>query len=152
MHDSPKFAIRIQTCLESSKMPWTSLGSSWRSSRSVVELAGGLRGPDLPERSDSPRETSVLRGHKEAWKTHTHNCYTTVWILIGTIWVSWYQKKHSPTHTCRRHQSSLIASTIHYDPWHPSCSIYVPDSIFHNLSPSFLWSTSWLGTLHFILL
>ena len=23
--------------------------------------------------------------------------------------------------------------------------------LFHNLSPSFLWSTSWLGTLHFIL-
>jgi len=24
-------------------------------------------------------------------------------------------------------------------------------SLFHNLSPSFLWSTSWPGTLHFIL-
>jgi len=39
----------------------------------------------------------------------------------------------------------LFASSIYYDPWHHSCSIYVPDSLFHNLSPSFLWSTCWLG-------
>ena len=44
--------------------------------------------------------------------THTHT-HTTVlqpalWILSGTTQVSWYQKKHSPTHTYRGHQSSLI--------------------------------------------
>jgi len=27
----------------------------------------------------------------------------------------------------------------------------MPGSLFHNLSPSFLWSTCWPGTLHFIL-
>jgi len=45
----------------------------------------------------------------------------------------------------------LSASSIYYDPRHSPCSIYVPDSLFHNLCPSFLWSTSWSGTLHFIL-
>ena len=30
------------------------------------------------------------------------------------------------------------------------CSIYMP-VFLHNLSPSFLWHTSWLGTLQFIL-
>jgi len=31
-----------------------------------------------------------------------------IWILSGTTRVSRYQKKHSPTHTCCGHQSSLI--------------------------------------------
>jgi len=65
--------------------------------------------------------------------------------LSGTTCVSWYQKKHSPTHLS---QSStflyelLPCTTIH--------SI-LPDqftclTIFsHNLSPSPLWSTSWSG-------
>jgi len=30
--------------------------------------------------------------------SHTHNCFTALWILSGTTWVSWYQKKHSPKH------------------------------------------------------
>jgi len=47
------------------------------------------------------------------------------------------------------HPSS--ASSIFYSPRHPPCSIYVPNSFFHNHSPSFLWSTSWPGTLHFML-
>jgi len=45
----------------------------------------------------------------------------------------------------------LSASSIYYDPWHPPCSVHAPDSLFHSLSPSFRWSTSWIGTLHFIL-
>ena len=40
--------------------------------------------------------------------THTHNRFTALWILSGTTRVSRYQKKHSPTHTYRGHQSSLI--------------------------------------------
>jgi len=40
--------------------------------------------------------------------THKHNHYTALWTLSGTTWVSRYQKKHSPTHTYRGHQSSLI--------------------------------------------
>jgi len=33
---------------------------------------------------------------------------TALWILSGTTQVSRYQKKHSPSHTYRDHQSSLI--------------------------------------------
>jgi len=61
-----------------------------------------------------------------------------------------------PEETCTHSHLSLVinhplsASSIYYDPWHPPCSIYMPDSLFP-LSPSFLWSTSWPGTLHFIL-
>jgi len=40
--------------------------------------------------------------------THTHNRFTALWILSGTTRVSWYQKKHSPTHTYHGYQSSLI--------------------------------------------
>jgi len=83
---------------------------------------------------------------------HTqHNHFMALWILSGTTRVSRYQKKHSPTHTHRGHQSSYLLS--------PSTTIPVILPIqstcftvfFHNLCPSFLWSTSWPGTLHFIL-
>jgi len=40
--------------------------------------------------------------------THAHSCFTALWILFGTTWVSRYQKKHSPTQTCHCHQSSLF--------------------------------------------
>jgi len=39
---------------------------------------------------------------------HTQPFYGSIRILSGTTRVSWYQKKHSPTHTYRGHQSSLI--------------------------------------------
>jgi len=41
--------------------------------------------------------------------THTHNCFMALWTLSGTTCMSRYQKKHSPTHTYRGHQSSLIS-------------------------------------------
>jgi len=40
--------------------------------------------------------------------THTHNRFMALRILYGTTWVSRYQKKHSPTHIYRGHQSFLI--------------------------------------------
>ena len=82
--------------------------------------------------------------------THTHNHFTALWILSGTTWVSRYQKKHSPTHTYRGHQSFLICVLHLLLSVASSCSVYVPDNLFHNL-PSFLRSTSWPGTLNFIL-
>ena len=83
--------------------------------------------------------------------THMHNRFTALWILFATTRVSWYKKKHSPTHTHRGHQSPLSASSIYYDPWHPPYSIHVLYNLFPQSLPSFLWSTSWPGTLHFIL-
>jgi len=81
---------------------------------------------------------------------HTHNRFTALWILSRTTRVSQYQKKHSPTHTHRGHQSSLSVFSIYYDPWHPPCSIHFLYSLFPQ-SPSFVWSTSWPGILHFML-
>jgi len=45
----------------------------------------------------------------------------------------------------------LSAYCIYYDPWHPPCSVYMPDNFLHNLCPSFIWSMSWPGNLYFIL-
>jgi len=37
-----------------------------------------------------------------------YNHFTALCILSGTTRMSWYQKKHSPTHTYHGHQSSLV--------------------------------------------
>ena len=83
--------------------------------------------------------------------THTQPFFTAQWILSGTTWVSRYQKKHSPT----QHLSwSSIVPYLLY----PSTMIHgiLPVQsthltvFFHNPIPSFLCSTSWPDTLHFI--
>jgi len=75
--------------------------------------------------------------------THTHNCFMALW--------TWYQKKPSPTHTYRGHVIPCLlppSITIHgILPVQFTCLTV----FFNNLSPSFLWSTSWPGTLNFIL-
>jgi len=80
--------------------------------------------------------------------------FTALWILSRTTRVSWYQMKHSPTHTYHGHQSFLICF-LHLL-WSMISSMFnfmCQTVFFHNLSlsPSFLWSTSWPSTLHFIL-
>ena len=95
--------------------------------------------------------------------THTHT-HTTVLRLFGFLWDNpselvpeeTFTHPHlSYTHTSTPiviFNNSLLASSIYFELWHLLCSIYMPDSLFfHNLSPSFLWSTSWPGTLCFIL-
>jgi len=52
--------------------------------------------------------TLLTKGDHPFCHTHTHNCFTALWILSGTTQVSRYQKKHSPTDSCHGHQSSLI--------------------------------------------
>ena len=81
--------------------------------------------------------------------THTHNRFTALWNLSGTTWVSRYQKKHSPTHTHRGHQSSQSAFSI-YEPWHPPYSIHVlcsffPQSLFKF---SLVYLLVWYPPLH----
>jgi len=44
--------------------------------------------------------------HWHYFSKNTHNRFTALWNLSGTTRVSRYQKKHSPTHTHRHHQSS----------------------------------------------
>jgi len=89
---------------------------------------------------------SAILGHH-----HTHICFSALWILSGTSWVSQYQKKHSPK-TLMVINHPLSASSIYYDPWHPLPAPFTCLAVFFlNLSPSFLWSTSWPSTLQFIL-
>jgi len=62
--------------------------------------------------------------------------------------MSWYQKKHSPTHlswSSSNLYQVLPSTTIHSTlPVQFTClTIFL-----HNLSPSPLWSTSWSGALH----
>ena len=80
---------------------------------------------------------------------HTHHCFTALWILYGTTQVSQFQKKYSPTCTYHGHQSSLICS-IYYDPWHPPCSVYVPDSPFPQSLSKFclVYLLDWHPPLH----
>ena len=53
-----------------------------------------------------------MQSHSKAWgiiyHKYYHNHFTVLWTLCGTTQVRRYQKKHSPTHTYRGHQSSLI--------------------------------------------
>jgi len=70
--------------------------------------------------------------------------------LFGTTWVSRYQKKHSPTHTYRGHQSSLVCF-LHLLRSMAFSLFNLCAWVFNNLCPGFVWSTSWPGTLHFIL-
>ena len=83
---------------------------------------------------------------------HIHNHFTALWILSGTTRLSRHQKKHSPTHTYRGHQSSHICFFHLLRSTASSLFNFTCLTVsFHNLSPSFLWFTSWPGTLHFIL-
>jgi len=84
--------------------------------------------------------------------THTtHNRFTALWNLSGTTRVSQHQKKHSPTTLIMviNHPYLLSPSTTTHGILRiqSTCSTV----FFHNLCPSFLWSTYWPGTLHFIL-
>jgi len=81
--------------------------------------------------------------------THTHR-FTALWILYGTTRVSRYQKKHSPTHTHRGHQSFLSAFSIYYDPWHPPYSIHVLYGLFlQSISKfSLVYLLAWHPPLH----
>jgi len=82
--------------------------------------------------------------------THTHNRFTAVCILSGTTRVSRYQKKHSPTHTYRGHQSYLICFVHLIQFMASSCSIHAPDSLFpQSLSKSSLvYFLAWHPPLH----
>ena len=82
--------------------------------------------------------------------THTHNRFTAVWNLSGTTQVSRYQKKHSPTHTHRGHQSSQSAFSIYYEPWHPPYSMHVLCSLFTQSLSNFslVYLLAWYPPLH----
>jgi len=88
--------------------------------------------------------------------TQTHNHFTALWILSGTNGVSRYQKKHSPTHTYRGHQLSLIrflhllrsmeSSLFNLRAWHLST---ISLQVFFGLPLGLAPSTSY--SIHFFI-
>ena len=72
--------------------------------------------------------------------THKHRAFNGP--LSGTTRVGRYQETHSPTHTYPNHQTSFI-NYLHQ-------LRSMASSLFH-LHAGPLWSTSWSGTLYFIL-
>ena len=81
-------------------------------------------------------------------KTLTHNHFTAPWILSGTTPVPKMFTRSHPFWSLINHP--LFASSIYYDPWHPPCSIYMPDSLFaQSLSKFFLVNLfAWHSPLH----
>jgi len=86
---------------------------------------------------------------------HTHNHFTALWILSGITQVSWYQKKHSPTHTSCDHQPSFISflhllryiasSLFNLRAWQSFCTTSV--QVFFGLVLGLAPSTSY--SIHF---
>jgi len=83
---------------------------------------------------------------------HTHKPFYGsvhfVWCPMQPGWAGTRRSNIHPLISILVISHPLTASPC-YDPWHPPCSIYMPDSLCHNLSP--IWSTSWPGTLKFML-
>jgi len=75
--------------------------------------------------------------------THTH---MALWISAGKPGEP--EPAETFTHSTYRHP--LSPSAIYYDPWHPPCSIYVPDSLFpQSLSKfSLVYLLAWHPQLH----
>ena len=104
---------------------------------------------DVPTFSAVP---TILRQMPFLAHTHTYNHFTAMWNLSGTTRVSRYQKKRSPTHTHRGHQSPRSpyllspSTTIHgILPIQSTCSTV----FFHNLSKfSLVYLLAWHPTLH----
>jgi len=90
----------------------------------------------------------------EQVKEHT---YTHTQLFYGSLDFVWDNKGELVPEETFTHSHLLRSSIIPY-PLHPFMTIHGILSVqftcltvfFYNLSPSFLWSTSWPGTLHFI--
>jgi len=85
-----------------------------------------------------------------ALHTHTQPFYGSLDYVRDNPGETVPEKKHSPTHTHRGHQSSLSAFSIYYDPWHPPYSIHM----LYSLSPqslskfSLVYLLAWHPPLH----
>ena len=51
------------------------------------------------DRKQKEKQIQCNAGLIKVQTTQAHNRFMALWILSRTTWVSWYQKKHSPTHT-----------------------------------------------------
>jgi len=79
----------------------------------------------------------MVSGTWDAWKTLTESSTTTTTTILRLSglypgqcsWAGTRRNIHSITPIMVINRP-LSASSIYYDPWHPLCSIYVPDSLF----------------------
>jgi len=120
------------------------------------------RGQDSLWKSQSEWQRTGINGERTSmvWPTlgsrtaKEQNTHTQLFIglLSETAQVGRYQKKHSPTHTHPDRQTSFINFLHLQRSLSSSLSVYVFDSLFQQPSPGPLWSSSWSGTLYFILL
>ena len=78
-----------------------------------------------------------------AVREHTHNRFTALWICPGQPGSAGTRRNIHPLSPIVVISHPLSASSVYYDPWHPPCSIYVPDSFF----PQSLSKFSWSGTV-----
>jgi len=86
-----------------------------------------------------------------AFDTHTHTTVLRLCVFCPGQpgWAGTRRNIHPLLIVVINHPYLLSPSTMIHGilPIQPTCFTV----FFHNLSPSFLWSTSWPGTLHFIL-
>jgi len=86
---------------------WVNTGDTW----SVRACRWRCRHASLPhDDEDLPRAqtSSCTPDNSHILLNYYYNHFTARWTLSGTTRMSRYQKKHSPAHTYRGHQSSLI--------------------------------------------
>ena len=86
-----------------------------------------------------------LASHHSGFLTSNTYTHTTILCLYAfcpgqPVWAGPRRNIHplTPIVVINR---PISASSIYYNPWHPLCSITCLTVFFHNLSPSFLWST-----------
>jgi len=117
--------------------------------RSTTALASGYTAGttgstrDCDEVGYGDRENVCNKSEKRkrplfGFSTHTHtHTHTHTQPFYGSLDFVWdyadepVPKKHSPTHiySILIINQSLSASSIYCDPWHPPCSVYMPDSL-----------------------
>jgi len=101
-------------------------------------------------------EYKPTKGVSNLWLAHIHTqpFYDSLCTLSQTIWASRYQQKHSPMLTpivVINHPYLLPPPNTIHGIISIQITCLVVAALFHNLSLSFLWSTSWPGLLYFIL-
>jgi len=82
--------------------------------------------------------------------THTHNHLRLSGFFPGQPrWAS-IRRNNRPLTPIMVINHPLSASSIYYDPWHLPCSIYVPDSLFHQSLSKFslVYFLAWHPPLH----
>jgi len=102
----------------------------------------------------SHHRRQILHQQNQVRFTHTQTHTQAFYGSLDFVWDNLGEPVPEETFT---HLYLLWSSIIPYL-LHPSTTIHGILSVqstrltvfFHNLSPSFLWSTSWPGTLHFI--